>query len=131
MTEDRSQPPKQALAYVVARVPHNALMLVDDNLWTDLVRRGFRRPIWFYKLDLDPGVRGKLKHGWRDVDYVLLGPLASSTLHDLPLVAAAIKHSKVVASFGNGEITLRKVNKNVPGKPNTSKSHQRAHQQDP
>ena len=124
MTEDRSQPPKQALAYVVAHVPHNALMLVDDNLWTDLVRRGFRPPIWFYKLDLDPGVRSKLKHGWRDVDYVLLGPLAPNTLHDLPLVAATIQNSTVVASFGNGELTLRKVNKNVPGKPSTRNRHQ-------
>lgn len=110
LTEDRSQPPKQALAYVLAHIPPRALLLVDDNLWTDLVRHGFDpNPIWFSKLDLDPGVRDRLRHGWRDLDYVVLRDLTRSDRHDLPLVAAAIRHSVVVASFGNGEITVRRV----------------------
>ena len=115
MTTDASQPSKQALTYVVAHIPEGSILLVDDNLWTDLVRRGFNpNPIWFYKLDLDPSVRARLKNGWRDVDYVVLGGLAPTTLQDLPLVAAAIEHSEVVASFGGGEITVRRVMKNAP-----------------
>jgi hypothetical protein len=115
MREDRSQPPKQAVAYVTSYIPRGSTLLVDDNLWTDLVRHGFDpNPVWFYKLDLDPAIRAKYRNGWRDVDYVVLRGLTPSILRDLPLVAAAIEHSEVVASFGNGEITVRRVIKDAP-----------------
>ena len=115
MTEDQSQPPKQAVAYVTSHIPRGSTILVDDNLWTDLVRHGFDpNPVWFYKLDLDPAIRTKFRNGWRDVDYVVLGRLPPTTLRDLPLVSAAIRHSEVVASFGDGEIAVRKVIKNAP-----------------
>jgi hypothetical protein len=115
MTKDDSKPSKQALAYVVAHIPRGSILLVDDNLWTDLVDRGFNpNPIWFYKLDLDPAVRARLKHGWRDIDYVILGRLAPTTLDHLPLVAAATRHSTVEADFGDGEITIRRVAAALP-----------------
>jgi hypothetical protein len=117
MIQDDSQPSKQALDYAVAHIPRGSILLVDDNLWTDLVRRGFNpNPIWFYKLDLDPAVRARLKNGWRDIDYVILGRLAPATLNDLPLVAAATRHSTVEANFGNGEITIRRVVPTAPKK---------------
>jgi hypothetical protein len=120
MTEDQSQPPKQAVAYVTSHIPRGSTMLVDDNLWTDLVRHGFDpNPVWFYKLDLDPEIKARYKNGWRDVDYVVLRGLTPSILRDLPLVAAAIQHSEVVASFGDGEITVRRVLKNAPDQPAT------------
>jgi hypothetical protein len=113
MTEDHSRPPRQALAYVLAHVPQGSVLLVDDNLWTDLVRRGFDpNPVWFYKLDLDPAIRAKFKNGWRDIDYIVLSEHA--TFKNLPLVTAAIRHSEVVASFGDGEIAVRKVIRNAP-----------------
>jgi hypothetical protein len=115
MTEDRSQPPRQAVAYVTAHIPRGSTLLVDDNLWTDLVRHGFDpNPVWFYKLDLDPAIRARYRNGWRDVDYVVLRGLTPSILRDLPMVAAAIEHSEVVASFGDGEITVRRVIKDAP-----------------
>jgi 4-amino-4-deoxy-L-arabinose transferase-like glycosyltransferase len=115
MTEDHSQPPRQALAYVLAHVPQGSVLLVDNNLWTDLVRKGFDpNPVWFYKLDLDPAIRAKYRNGWRDIDYILLSEYTATTLKDLPLVAAAIRHSDVVASFGDGDIAVRKVIKNAP-----------------
>jgi hypothetical protein len=45
----------------------------------------------------------------------VLRGLTPSILRDLPLVAAAIEHSEVVASFGDGEITVRRVIKDAPG----------------
>jgi hypothetical protein len=115
ITEDHSQPPRQALAYILAHVPRGSILLVDDNLWTDLVRHGFNPdPVWFYKLELDPTVRGRFKNGWRDIDYIVLSEYTATTLHDLPLVATVIRHSEVVASFGNGEIAIRRVIKDAP-----------------
>jgi len=118
MTVDASAPERAATAWVTRHVPHDKLLLVDDNAWTDLVARGFRPyPIWFYKLDLDPAVRQGLPHGWRDIDYIVLGPLPPRTLHDLPLVNAALRHSRILASFGNGAITVRQVLKHRPRPP--------------
>jgi hypothetical protein len=115
MTEDHSQPPRQALTWVMAHVPQGSILLVDNNLWTDLVRRGFDpNPVWFYKLDLDPAIRAKFRNGWRDIDYILLSEYTATTLKDLPLVAATIKHSEVVASFGDGDIAVRRVIKDAP-----------------
>jgi hypothetical protein len=115
MTEDHSQPPRQALAYMLAHVPQGSVLLVDNNLWTDLVRNGFDpNPVWFYKLELDPAIRAKYRNGWRDMDYIVLSEYTATKLTDLPLVAAAVQHSDVVASFGDGEIAVRKVIKNAP-----------------
>jgi 4-amino-4-deoxy-L-arabinose transferase-like glycosyltransferase len=117
MTQDRSQPAKQAVAYALAHIPERSILLTDDNLWTDLVRHGFDpNPIWFYKLDLDPAIRGKYRNGWRDIDYVVIGYVPPIILQDLPLVTAAIKHSDLVARFGSGEteVTIRKVVKDAP-----------------
>jgi hypothetical protein len=57
-----------------------------------------------------------LPHGWRDIDYVVLPDYPSSTLAELPLVAAAIRHSRVVAQFGSGRAALRvrRVDKDAP-----------------
>jgi 4-amino-4-deoxy-L-arabinose transferase-like glycosyltransferase len=115
MTEDHSRPPRQALAYILTHVPRGSILLVDDNLWTDLVRHGFNPdPVWFYKLELDPAVRNKYKNGWRDIDYIVLSEYTATTLHDLPFVTTVIRHSKVIASFGDGEIAVRKVAKTAP-----------------
>ena len=93
-------------------------MLVDDNIWTDLVRRGFDpNPVWFYKLDLDPAIRAKYRNGWRDFDYIVLSEYTKTTLGDLPMVREAIEHSEVVASFGGGEITVLSVIKDATGPP--------------
>jgi hypothetical protein len=115
MTEDHSHPPRQALAYVLTHVPQGSILLVDNNLWTDLVRNGFDpNPVWFYKLDLDPSVRAKYQNGWRDIDYILLSQYTATTLGDLPVVWQAIQHSEVIASFGDGEMTVRRVIKDAP-----------------
>jgi hypothetical protein len=120
MTEDHSKPPQEALAYVVKHVPRGSILLVDNNLWTDLVRHGFNpNPVWFYKLDLDPAVRAKYQNGWRDIDYILLSEYTATTLKDLPTVMEAVQHSEVVASFGDGDMTVRRIIKNAPDQPET------------
>lgn len=116
MSEDHSKPPREALAYVVAHVPRGSILLVDNNLWTDLVRLGFNpNPVWFYKLDLDPTVRAKYENGWRDIDYIVLSEYTATTLKDLPTVMEAVQHSEVIASFGEGDMTVRRIVKGESG----------------
>jgi hypothetical protein len=111
LTVDDGAPSREATQWFLQRYQPGQIVLTDDNIWTDLVVAGVNpAPVWFYKLDLDPAVReAAAPHGWTDVDYVILGPLADSTTDTLPTVAQAIAHSVVVASFGNGEIMVRKV----------------------
>ena len=80
-------------------------IVVDDGLWLNAVQDGFQPgygAIWFYKVDLDPAVEAVLPHGWRSIQYVVSTPTIRNDLSSLPTVDAAIQHSKVVASFGNG-----------------------------
>jgi hypothetical protein len=129
MTEDRSQPAKQALSYAVANIPVRSILLTDDNLWPDLIRNGFNpNPIWFYKLDLDPAIRAKYRNGWRDIDYIVIGYVPPIILRDLPLVTEAIENSEVVARFGSGdtEVTIRKILKDAPDQPGTDTATGRA-----
>ncbi len=110
LTADDSKPSRDAARWYIENIPNGHTVVTDDNIWTDLELAGKKpEPIWFYKLDLDPAVRGKMKNGWQDVDYIILGQLTPTILNDLPLVAEGLRHSVVVKSFGNGQIAIRKV----------------------
>jgi hypothetical protein len=95
-------------------MPRGSILLADNNFWTDLVRSGFNpNPVWFYKLDLDPAVRARYQNGWRNIDYIVLSEYTATTLEDFPTVMEAVQHSEVVASFGDGDMTVRKIVKNA------------------
>ncbi|WP_374228591.1 ArnT family glycosyltransferase [Streptomyces sp. ET3-23] len=94
--------------------PARTRVLADDAVWLDLVHAGYRPgtgAIWFYKADLDPAVARTLPHGWRDVDYVVASPTVRRDAATLPVVRAALEHSRAVASFGEGEdrIEIRRI----------------------
>lgn len=97
--------------WVSGHLPHRSRIIVDNSVWTDLVRRGFNPNlgvIWMYKLDyatnLGPSVRRALPAGWRDCDYVLVTPVllaaVSNTPGGLPEIRDALNHSRLVTSFG-------------------------------
>ncbi len=97
--------------WVSDHLPHRSRIIVDNSVWTDLVRRGFNPNlgvIWMYKLDyatnLDPSVRRALPAGWRDCDYMLVTPVlraaVSNTPGGLPEIRDALNHSRLVTSFG-------------------------------
>ena len=116
-TTDLSGPSRQATQWIIDRTDKDDVIVVDDYVWPDLALHGYTKQIWFYKTDLDPEVKATLlPNGYSDIDYVVLGHLADNTIRDLPTVATAIKESTVLADFGNGEITVRKVVK--PTGPN-------------
>lgn len=113
LTAPDSQPAVEATTWIENNIDPHAVIVVDDYLWTDLTEKGFTRPIWTYKADLDPSVQATLlPDGWRSVQYVALPARAKDTLAELPTVQAALLHSEVVADFGNGELVVRKV---IPG----------------
>ncbi|MEO3856510.1 glycosyltransferase family 39 protein [Acrocarpospora sp. B8E8] len=88
--------------------------IVDGVLWVDLVRAGHAPglgAIWHYKIDLDPAVQRTLPGGWRDIDYVVSTPAVRGEAAQLPTLAGALAHSRVVATFGagDGRIEVREV----------------------
>ncbi|WP_433591482.1 ArnT family glycosyltransferase [Nocardia sp. CA-145437] len=105
-----------SLVWVREHVPNpgSQVIVVDDVLWLDMVRLGFTPglgAIWFYKLDLDPGVR--LPNGWRDVDWIVSTPTLRGNLTTLPNTADVLDHSHIAATFGRdaGRIEIRQVDK--------------------
>jgi hypothetical protein len=113
LTADPNADYRSAVA-ALATMPHDAdtRVAVDDAIWLDLVRAGYQPgngAIWFYKIDLDPAV--KLRHGWRDLDYVVSTPILRESVRNLGTVTAALEYSQVVRTFGTGadRIEIRKV----------------------
>lgn len=100
VTAHEERPSYQGEQWIMANVPRSATIIVDDNVWTDLVRNGYQQAVWLYKVDLDPTVRATLADGWRSVDYVAVGALDPDTLANSPQVAEALQHSHVVADYG-------------------------------
>lgn len=88
-------------------------LVTDDVLWLDMLDAGYRRDrvIWFYKLDLDPAVAASLKHGWRDVDYIVSTPAVRQDPGSLSTVDTLLRNSSAVRTFGSGEgrIEIRRV----------------------
>lgn len=92
--------------------PGNARIVVDDTIWLDMVKDGFkpgRRDIYFFKLDVDPDVmlhlpgknaKDKYGNGWKSIQYVVETPyMAENPSYSTTLL---LNHSKVLWKYGNG-----------------------------
>jgi hypothetical protein len=109
----------EAVRWVKANIGPDAGIIVDDNVWLDLVRAGYRaqapRPavVWVYKLGADPSVQLK------KIDYFVyaMNPIYAS--RDVPEIVAPYRRSRVVATFGSGEntITVREVERGATAIP--------------
>jgi hypothetical protein len=110
-TSKADQPTVDAQRWVMANLPRNNRLIVDDIMWVDLVEAGFAREnvIWHHKLDTDQEVALQSPGGWRDSDYVITTDSMES--EDLPQLNEAIKNSEAVASFGQGPdmVEVRKI----------------------
>jgi hypothetical protein len=100
MSHDDQAAGRAAVAWIDRHVDRRSTVLVDDTVWVDLVERGFSpgRLIWFYKLDLDPGVVIDEK----DVDYVLRSNMMEGNAKDLPNTRAVLEHGETLAAFTSG-----------------------------
>jgi 4-amino-4-deoxy-L-arabinose transferase-like glycosyltransferase len=109
-----------AAVYLRTAIPDraDAIVVVDDVLWLDLVRAGYPRDhvLWFYKVDLDPAVAARLPHGWSDVDYIVSTPAMRQDPNSLPTVHTLLSRSTRIAAFGAGDglIEVRRVERGAP-----------------
>jgi hypothetical protein len=100
------------LQFIEHNVPKDAVIAVDDNMWTDLTQAGFTNVVWFYKLDLDPAIAKKYVPpdvGYKGIDYVVLKEFYFTIAkQDGPqsVVIQAQQHASLVAEFGNTEQQL-------------------------
>lgn len=100
----------QMVSWVAAHVGARQHMVVDDNVWLDLVRAGYdpKPPVfavtWVYKVGTDPSIR--LPPGLRAVDYFVYALNPSYAAKDAPQIVAPFQHSVLVATFGTGDNTI-------------------------
>ena len=117
MTANDAAELRAAEAWVEIHVPRTDTLLVDDNLWIDLVDDGYRKDnvVWFWELDSDPDVERRFPEGWRQIDYVVVTDTVIVNVEavptGIPSVVEAIAHSTAMASFGAGPdvVQVRKV----------------------
>lgn len=117
MRDDEAAPARQAVDWLDRFVPASSTIVVDNTIWLDLVERGFSRErvIWFYKLDLDPG----LVRAPGPIDYVVRSNLMEGNARDLPHTRALLENSRPVANFKAGTETfeIRRVIAQPPAIP--------------
>ena len=100
--------------WLVAHVGHEQRVILRDDFWIYLIEHGYdSRPVKggfnsptlesYWPLDYDPAVKKAFPQGWRDFNYIVVTQDMLDTLNQTPTVAAAIDHSRVVASFGRAE----------------------------
>jgi hypothetical protein len=96
--------------WVKQHVPAGDVVVVNDYMWTDLAEHSKVKPLWLWKIDLDPAVmKDILPKGWRSIDYIIWAPQSTAAdLSELPTLKAALEHSKLEVHFGD-DITAYKV----------------------
>jgi len=115
LTGGSSVPTAAAVAWVTKNVGQDQNMVVDDNVWLDLVRAGYDPTsphwsvVWVYKVGSDPSVQ--LPPGLDGIDYFVYAMDPIYAAQDAPQIVQPYRHSRIVATFGSGEnrITVRKV----------------------
>jgi hypothetical protein len=62
-----------------------------------------RTVVSYWPLVYDPAVKRRFPHGWRDFDYIVSTDGMRVTTNQTPNTAAALTHSRVLATFGRGQ----------------------------
>jgi 4-amino-4-deoxy-L-arabinose transferase-like glycosyltransferase len=113
MTARQDGPVVATEHWLVDHVGRDKRLIVTDQYWIYLIEHGFddqpmrggffsKTVISYWPLDYDPAVRKAFPQGWRGFDYIVVDQDMRDTLNQTPTSAAAIDHSRVVASSGQG-----------------------------
>lgn len=98
-----------ATAWIEHNVPRGSVVVVDDYMWPDLKMHSHVYPLWLWKTNTDPWVtKHVLPDGYASISYLVLAPQPPSTLATQPTLKAALDHSRIVKTFGDG-VTARVV----------------------
>ena len=129
-TATQDVPERSAERWLIEHVNHKQRLIVGDQYWIFLITHGFndqpmrggffsKTVVSFWPLDYDPAVKRAFPAGWRDFNYIVVNQPMVYTLNQTPTAAAAIHHSRVVASFGHGQqlIQIRAIAANRPPSP--------------
>ncbi|MFF0943292.1 ArnT family glycosyltransferase [Kocuria sp. CPCC 205300] len=106
LTQEANTDWSSTLAWVQENVPAEDTALVPYALWQDLNAGDHEDPwrtVAIEKADLDPQFRVEHPDGWKDVEWVVLGPATERTVQDLGLDTArrALDNAVPVQSFGD------------------------------
>lgn len=108
MTANPSASSQQATKWVEANLPHDAVIVTDDIIWTDLKMAGFKAPIWMFKVDLDPAINAQyLPDGWRNIQYVVSRQVYGRMYSQMPTLVEAMNNSDVIMTFGEGDPQMK------------------------
>jgi len=113
MTARLDGPENAAERWLLSHVSHTQRLIVGDQYWIYLIEHGFdhhpmrggffsRTVVSYWPLDYDPAVKKAFPKGWHDFNFIVVTEAMRYTLNQTPTSAAAIAHSRVVASFGQG-----------------------------
>ncbi len=113
MTARQDGPELATEQWLVDHVGRDKRLIVGDQYWIYLIEKGYndqpmqggffsKTVVSYWPLDYDPAVKKAFPKGWRDFNYIVVNQAMLDTLNQTPTSAAAIDHSRVVASFGQG-----------------------------
>jgi hypothetical protein len=113
MTVRLDGPERATERWLTTHVSHDQRLIVGDQYWIYLIEHGYNdQPmrggffsdtvVYYWPLDYDPAVQHAFPEGWRDFNYIVVTQAMVYTMNQTPTSAAAIRHSRVVASFGRG-----------------------------
>jgi 4-amino-4-deoxy-L-arabinose transferase-like glycosyltransferase len=115
-TADTNAGYQAAATWIAVHIPHpgNKRIAVDDGLWLNMANDGFKpshRDIYFFKINNDPAVNKALRGSWRSINYIVSTPYLRQNATLLPILEAALAHSRALWSYGTGpdQIQILKV----------------------
>lgn len=108
-TEDRNADSRAAREWVADNVGRDEVVVVPYSLWADLARAGWDDPwrlIAAEKVDLDS--RFEIEHpgGWREIDWIVVGPTVRANIESLQLdrLDDAVRNADLVHEVGEWQI---------------------------
>ena len=118
MTVRLDGPALAAEQWIIDHLPRDKRIIVDDQYWIYLIEHGYNdqpmrggffsdRVVSYWPLDYDPAVKRTFPQRWRDFDYIVLTQAILDTVTHTPTAAAAIQHSRIIATFGRGLSTIQ------------------------
>ncbi|MHA7288677.1 glycosyltransferase family 39 protein [Arthrobacter sp. MDT3-24] len=108
---------RNAMTWVQDNVPRSDVVLAPYSMWYDLNASGWHDAwtmIATEKPDLDERFETEHPGGWREIDWIIVGPSVTANIDRLGLSRAgsALQHSEPVQTFG--EWSIRKVSEPAP-----------------